>query len=98
VHTALSNRKNGKVRFQTAKTRSWEKAERLAREELSLREPAMIKLRQIEERDAEKIAGEKAKNITIKSACDRWFASQKLPPNATAAVGRLADTGRADAA
>jgi hypothetical protein len=78
------------VRFQTAKTRSSEQAEKLAREEIRLRDPDTIRYHQIEMRDAEKRAGEKAKNITIESACDRWFASQKLPPSATAALHRRA--------
>ena len=58
-----------KVRIQSAKTRTWERAEQ--------------RIALVREMDAQAVL-KKAKNITSQSACDRWVASQELPPPATA--------------
>jgi hypothetical protein len=76
-----------KVRIQSAKTRTWERAEQLAQTERNLRNPNKRIAEQrnalVREMDAQAVL-KKAKNITIQSACDRWVASQELPPPATA--------------
>jgi hypothetical protein len=77
---------NGKARFQPAKTRSSEQAERLAQIERELRDTVHVKLRKIREQEAEKIAAKKAKNITTAEACDRWIASRKFQTNETAVI------------
>jgi hypothetical protein len=50
----------GHDRIISAKTRSWEQAEQLARQERDMRDPARQKLREIEQREASKIEAEKA--------------------------------------
>lgn len=74
----------------SAKTRSLEQAERLAQAERDLRDPVKIELRKIESRQAERAAAEKAKNITVAAACDRWAASQKFESDETAGIYRRA--------
>jgi hypothetical protein len=76
----------GHDRIVSAKTRSWERAERLAQSERDLRDPAKIELRKIESRKAERAAAEKAKNIMVAVACDRWVASQKFKFEGTAVI------------
>jgi len=70
---------NGKLRYKSAKTKSWEKAENLANEERKARNREEIKLREIAEdeaaRRAEREAVQAAKNIAIKGALARWTAS-----------------------
>ena len=74
----------------SARTRSWEQAERLAQAERDLRDPVQIALRRIKEQEAAKIAAEKAQNITLAAACDRWIASQKFKSDKTATIYRRA--------
>jgi hypothetical protein len=74
----------------SARTRSWEQAERLARAERDLRDPVQIELRRIKEQEAAKIAAEKAQNITLAAACDWWIAGQKFKSNKIATIYRRA--------
>lgn len=71
----------GRVRYISAKTRSWEQAERLARQLIDAKDPATIALRKIEEREAEKARQEEQAKLaaqkTIRSALDEWHAGLK---------------------
>jgi integrase/recombinase XerD len=68
---------NGKVRYVSAKTRSWEQAEKLAREEMDARDPVKKALKAIEDKEAEKARQAQAKEITIDAALDEWLAGIK---------------------
>jgi site-specific recombinase XerD len=70
----------GKATFKSAKTRSWEAAEKLAKYERDIRDHVNIKLRKIAEQEAASKAAKAAKKasaITVAAALDRWLASQK---------------------
>jgi site-specific recombinase XerD len=71
---------DGKVRYKSAKTRSWEQAERVAQAERDLRNPVMIQLREIEAQKAaaaERASELEANQVTIEVALDRWLKSHK---------------------
>src|ERR1019366_6024054 len=59
---ALYLYENGHDQIISAKTRSWEQAERLAKVEREKSDPAERELRRIRERDAEQEAAKKSKN------------------------------------
>jgi hypothetical protein len=61
----------GKDRRVSAKTRSWEQAERLAQHERDRRGPVKRMLQEIEEQEAQRISLRKEKNITVKEAADQ---------------------------
>jgi len=65
---------HGKVRYVSAKTRSWTKAEEFMRREIDARDPVKRALREIEEREAAKEAEKQARQITVNSALDEWLA------------------------
>lgn len=56
----------------SAKTRSWEQAERLAQTVRERHDPVKRKLQEIEKQEAQKISLRKEKNITVSEAADRW--------------------------
>lgn len=64
---------DGKVSYKSTKTRSWERAEQLAREERDARDPIKIKERELDERKAARDAAA----ISIADAAGRWQKSQK---------------------
>jgi adenylate kinase family enzyme len=76
----------GKDRRVSARTRSWEQAERLAQTERERREPVKRKLQEIEKQEAQKISLRKEKNITVSAVADRWYSSQKFKTNETSAI------------
>ena len=80
----------GKNRRVSAKTRSWEQAERLAQAERERRDPVKRKLQEIEMQEAQKISLRKEKNITVSEATDRWYSSQKFKTNETSAIHKRA--------
>lgn len=73
--------KDGKDRVISAKTRSFDKAEALAKELRHFHDPVQKELREIEQREAAKLAAEAAaqaaKRLTIVQATDRWLNAQK---------------------
>lgn len=69
---------NGKDTYISARTRSWEDAERFALAEMDRRNPDKQKVKELEEQLAQKKADEAAKTLSIKDATDRWLASMKL--------------------
>ncbi|MGD0682963.1 MAG: hypothetical protein ABR990_13045, partial [Terracidiphilus sp.] len=66
---------NGKVSFISAKTRSWEQAERLAQQERDKRDPVKIRLKEIEVEETKKSAPVKGAGISVSDAVDRWLLS-----------------------
>lgn len=70
-------RENGKAIFKSAKTRSWSAAQKLAAAEMSLRDPVNLKLREIADQEAAKLAAKKTAAITVNDALNRWLTRQK---------------------
>jgi integrase/recombinase XerD len=65
---------NGKVRYVSAKTRSWAKAEEFMRAEIDARDPVKRALREIENREAAKIAERQLRQIAVTDALAMWLA------------------------
>jgi hypothetical protein len=66
---------DGRVRFMSARTRAWKKAEALATTELAARDPVLRRLREIEDQEAAKRAADAAKlaaRATIHQALLDW--------------------------
>jgi integrase len=61
---------DGKVRYASTKTRSWEEAERVAQDERDKRDPVKIERAKIEAKKA-------AKDCSISNALDQWIARFK---------------------
>jgi hypothetical protein len=76
----------GKVRYLSAKTRSWEQAEKVAQSERDRRDPEKIALRRIAESEAAKSAALMAGAVSIETALDRWFVSMKISNSGTEKV------------
>lgn len=78
----------GEDKVISAKTRSWEEAERFAQEQRALRDPITRKLREIEEREAEReaaaVAAQRKKTLSIEDATTRWINAQKPKTEGTA--------------
>lgn len=75
---------NGKDRTESAKTRSWEKAEALARQKMGEFDPVTIQARLLERERARLLAVEErklvefqARRVTIVDALDEWFGGLK---------------------
>jgi integrase len=75
----------GRKRTESAKTRSWEKAEALARQMLSERDPVHIQARKLEEERARLLALEEqrkaaaeAQRVPIEKALDEWHTGLKV--------------------
>jgi hypothetical protein len=71
---------DGKVTYKSAKTRSWEQAERVAQTERDLRDPVKRKelqleeeIRKVQEQADVDAAARKANLITVSDALDRWL-------------------------
>ncbi|MDP9051615.1 MAG: tyrosine-type recombinase/integrase [Acidobacteriota bacterium] len=83
---SLYIRENGKTTFLSAKTRSWEQAERVAQAEREKRDPVKVELARIAEVErvkavAEKKAAEKkaARLIPLSDALKQWLSGMKNP-------------------
>jgi hypothetical protein len=87
---ALYIYEDGHDHIVSARTRSWEQAERFAQTERDRRDPVKRKMLEIAEEEAQKAASTKAQNITVKVATDRWLAAQKIASEETAAIYRTA--------
>jgi integrase/recombinase XerD len=71
---------NNKVTYKSAKTRSWEQAEKFAQQERDLRDPVKLELAKIaaKQEEEKRIEAERAASrITIVDALNRWLASHK---------------------
>jgi integrase len=63
----------GKVTYRSAKTRSWEQAERVAQAERDKRDPVKVRLQEIDTEEEKRKALLKASSITVTDAVDRWL-------------------------
>ena len=74
---SLYIRENGRTTYASAKTRSWEQAERLAQAERDKRDPVQVRLAQIAEEEAEKKAKEQTKIVPLADALAQWIGGLK---------------------
>ena len=74
----------------SARTKSWEQAEKLAQAERDRRDPVKQKLREIEEAEAQRVALLCAKAITVPDATDRWLRAQRWKSKETETIFRCA--------
>ncbi len=77
---------DGRVSYRSAKTRSWERAERVAQAERDLHDPVKIRLREIEAEENAKALAAHEEAISIPDALTRWVASRKLKTEGTLAA------------
>jgi hypothetical protein len=83
---------DGHKSYVSAKTRSWEQAEKLAQAERDRRDPVKVELQKIAElkaKDEEAAAIREVNQITIEDALDRWTRSRKEMSDGTAAAYRV---------
>jgi site-specific recombinase XerD len=76
---SLYVREGGKTRYVSAKTRSWEEAERLAQSERDKRNPVKIELQKIAEAEAAKEAANLPKLTPLADALEQWLTGMKSP-------------------
>lgn len=77
---------HGKVVYKSAKTRSWEQAEKVAQAERDKRDPVKIELLKIAEQEAAKRQAERAQLRTLVDSLDQWLAENKnVKPSSLAA-------------
>jgi hypothetical protein len=67
----------------SAENRPRDQAERLAKAERDKRDPVRTELARIANREAQEARLQKAKNITVEMATDRWVRSEKIEGKAT---------------
>ena len=70
---------DGKTTYASAKTRSWEQAERVAQEERDKRDPAKIESQKIAEREAAQSAKDAEQLKPLTDALDQWLTGMKGP-------------------
>ena len=75
---------DGKVTYKSAKTRSWETAEKAAQAERDARDPVLMRLKEIADAESAKASGA----ITVEAATDRWLKGFKEQPPSTAKAYR----------
>lgn len=75
---------NGKKSYLSARTRSWEQAEKVAQAERDKRDPVKLRLKEIEAEETAKAAAEQARAameaatvLTIPAAIERWILGMK---------------------
>jgi hypothetical protein len=77
---------NGQNRTVSAKTRTWEDAEKFALAERNRRDPVKQRLREIEEQEAHKATLQQTQDTTILDATERWVLSQRPKTTETAKI------------
>jgi integrase len=65
----------GKTKYMSARTRSWEQAEKLAQVERDKRDPGKILIQEIKAEEAKKAAAIKGGTLTVEVAVGRWLLS-----------------------
>jgi len=85
---SLYIREGGKTQYVSAKTRSWEQAERVAQAERDKRDPVKLKLQNIAESEAVKQAAEASKLKRLDEALDQWLNGMKKPGSTSVAAYR----------
>jgi hypothetical protein len=83
---ALYINENRRYRKVSAKTRSWERAEKLAQIERDRRDPATQLLQEIKEQEVQKLSLQQEKNITVEDASDQWYATKKFKTFQTSSI------------
>jgi site-specific recombinase XerD len=81
-------REGGKTKYISAKTRSWEQAERAAQDERDKRDPVKIELQKIAEREAAKEAAEALRHVPFGEALDQWIGGMKTQRSTSLAAYR----------
>jgi site-specific recombinase XerD len=76
---SLYIRENGKTTYVSAKTRSWEQAERFAQAERDKRDPVKVQLQKIAEAEMAKAEASAAKLVPLKDAFEQWLTGMKKP-------------------
>jgi site-specific recombinase XerD len=76
---SLYIREGGKTQYVSAKTRSWEAAERFAQSERDKRDPVKLELQKIAESEAAKKAADLPKETTLADALEQWITGMKSP-------------------
>ncbi len=76
---SLYIREGGKTTYISAKTRSWEQAERVAQSERDKRDPVKIELQKIAEDEAAREAVRQAKLKPLDEALEQWLSGMKGP-------------------
>jgi len=76
---SLYIREGGRTTYVSAKTRSWEQAERFAQAERDKRDPVKRELQKIAEAEAAKKTAVEAKLVTLKDALAQWINGMKSP-------------------
>jgi integrase/recombinase XerD len=64
---------HGKAGYVSAKTRSWTKADEFMRAQIDARDPVKKALREIEDKEAAKVAAQQARQITVSDALKEWL-------------------------
>ena len=93
---SLYIREGGKTAYVSAKTRSWEEAERYAQSERDKRDPVQMKLQKIAEVEAEKKAAEEAAKppvVPLKNALEQWLDGMKSPSDTSVNAYRSTTRG-----
>src|ERR1035437_3036660 len=67
----------GSVTYRSAKTRSWEQAERLGQAERDLRDPVQIELRKIAQKEEAKQQAAALQDTPLEDALNQWIAGMK---------------------
>ena len=83
---ALYIYEDGKKTIVSAKTRSCEETEKFKQAEDDRRDPAIKRLREIDEQEAHKLTLQQPKDITVLDATKRWVASQKAKTDLTVGI------------
>ena len=83
---ALYIYEDGADRVVSAKTRSWEQAEKAAQAERDRRDPVRQALQEIKDQEAQKLALTKAQNITVSEITERWLRSVKSGSKETSTI------------
>jgi hypothetical protein len=78
---SLYIREDGKTQYVSAKTRSWEQAERVAQSERDKRDPVKIELQKIAEDQAARAAARQSKLKPLDDALEQWLSGMKGPRN-----------------
>jgi integrase/recombinase XerD len=76
---SLYIREGGKTTYVSAKTRSWDEAERVAQRERDRRDPVKVKLQQIADAEFAKAEASSAKLVPLKDALEQWLTGMKKP-------------------
>ncbi len=74
---SLYIREGGKTVYVSAKTRSWEQAERVAQVERDKRDPVKVELQKIAESEAAKEAARQQKTVPLSDALKEWLGRMK---------------------